>query len=105
MAPITISLYLDVRTHFQGPPRSVCMAHIKALRRGMVSSLMRRGICGREVWKMLDGELEVGYTLVFLYIIICFRDPLSPKAHCFPSSHPTQFSELILLLLLYIADF
>ena len=57
----TISLYLDVRTYFQGPPRSVCMAHIKALRRGIVSSLMRRGICGREVWKMDSVVTDVGW--------------------------------------------
>ena len=48
------------------------------------------------------------------FLFICFRDPLSPKAHCFPSSHPyastfqsthSSVSELILLPLLYIADF
>ena len=57
----TISLYLDVRTYFQGPPRSVRMAHIKALRRGMFSSLMRRGICGREMWKMDSVVTDVGW--------------------------------------------
>ena len=48
------------------------------------------------------------------FLFICFRDPLSPKAHCFPSSHPyastfqsthSSVSELISLLLFYIADF
>ena len=117
---LTISLYLDVRTYFQGPPRSVHMAHIKALRRSMVSSLMCRGICGREMWKMDSIVTDVGWgaggglysCLSFLFI--CSRDPLSPKAHYFPSSHPygstfqsthSSVSELILLPLLYIADF
>ena len=54
-------LYSDARTHFQGPPRSVRMAHIKALRRGMVSSLMRRGICGKEMWKMDSVVTDVGW--------------------------------------------
>ena len=48
------------------------------------------------------------------FLFICFRDPLSPKAHYFPSSHlyastfqstHSSVSELILLLLLYVADF
>ena len=34
---------------FQGSSCSVRLARIKAQHRGMVSSLMRRGICGREV--------------------------------------------------------
>ena len=63
---------------------------------------------------MLDRELEVGYTPVFPFFSFVLRDPLSPKAHYFPSSHPyastfqsahSSVSELILLLLLYIADF
>ena len=41
--------------------RAVCMAHIKALRCGMVSSLMRQGICGREVWKMDSFVTDVGW--------------------------------------------
>ena len=64
-------------------------AHIRAIRRGMVSSLTHRGICGREVgwrwialWLMLDGKREVGYTpiFLFLFIIISVSCPLSPKA-------------------------
>ena len=64
-------------------------AHIRALRRSMVSSLAHRGICRREVdrkwialWLMLDGKREVGYTPIslFLFIIISVSYPLSPKA-------------------------
>ena len=48
------------------------------------------------------------------FLFICFSDPLSPKAHYFPSEHPyastlksthSSVSELILLLLFIIADF
>ena len=64
----------------------------RALRRGMFSSLMRRGICGREMWKMDSVVTDVGWggggglysSLSFLFI--CFRDHLSPKSHCLPSS-------------------
>ena len=45
----TMTLYLDARAYFQGSSCSVRLARIKAQHRGMVSSLMRRGICGREV--------------------------------------------------------
>ena len=57
---------------------------IRALCRGMVSSLTCRGT--EADWRsialgpMLDGELEVGYTLVSLFLLFVFHDPLSPKA-------------------------
>ena len=48
---------------------------------------------GREVWKMDSVITNVGwgtrgglYSSLF-FLFICFRDPLSPKAHYFPSSH------------------
>ena len=57
---------------------------IRALCRGMVSSLMCQGT--EADWRlivlgpMLDGEPEVGYTLVSLFLLFVFHDPLSPKA-------------------------
>ena len=77
--------YSDARTHTRSPPRSVRIAHKKAQRRGM--SLMHRGICGREVWKMDSVITDVGlgaggglYSCLFLKKF-CFHDPLS---------HPTR---------------
>ena len=49
-------------------------ADIRAVRHAMVSSLTRRGICGRvnwrriALWLMLDGESEVGYTPIFIFL-------------------------------------
>ena len=63
-------------------------AHIRALRRSMVSSLTHRGICRREVdwkwialWLMLDGKREVGCTptFLFLFIIISVLCPFISK--------------------------
>ena len=63
---------------------------------------------------MLDGELEAGYTPAFLFflfvlVILYLRKPtiillrtLTPLASNPPIA---RFSELIFLLLLYIADF
>ena len=57
---------------------------IRALRRSMVSSLTCRGtgVDWRWIalWPMLDGEPGVGYTLVFLFLLFVFHDPLIPKA-------------------------
>ena len=79
--PAHYVLYSDECTHIPGPLRSVRIAHKKAQRRGM--SLMHRGICGREVWKMDSVITDVGWragsglysSISFLFI--CFRDPLS----------------------------
>ena len=75
------------------------------------------------MWKMDSVVTDVGWGAggglysshsFHSFLFICFRDPLSPKAHYFPSSHPyastfksthSSVSELILLPLLYIADF
>ena len=63
---------------------------------------------------MSDGELEVGYTPVFffflfVFVILYLRKPTIFLLRTFtrlPSIPPIAwFSELILLLLLYIADF
>ena len=62
---------------------------------------------------MLDGELEVGYTPVFLFflfvlVILYLRKPtvylLGPLARLASNPPITRFSELIFLLLLYIAE-
>ena len=62
---------------------------------------------------MLDGELEVGYTLVFLFFLFVFvilylRKPtvylLGPLARLASNPPIARFSELIFLLLLYIAE-
>ena len=63
---------------------------------------------------MLDGELEVGYTPAFLFflfvlVILYLRKPtiiLLRTLTRLASNPPiARFSELIFLLLLYIADF
>ena len=77
--------YSDARTHIRGPPCSVRIAHKKAQCRSM--SLMHRGICGREVWKMDSVITDVGWGdggglySSLSFFIICFHDPLS---------HPTR---------------
>ena len=62
---------------------------------------------------MSDGELEVGYTLVFLFLLFVFVILYLRKPTTFllrtltrlPSNTHSSVSESILLLLLYIADF
>ena len=63
---------------------------------------------------MLNGQLEVGYTPVFLlflfvFVILYLRKPvvflLRSLARLASNPPIARFSELIFLLLLYIADF